>query len=78
MHDRALWSITYCFFLLRESLVPGVTLHLRLFLSPSNTVLFMKGNDDEAEVLDKKVQANSETASFCEESSGYGQCVIVD
>ena len=45
-------------------LVPGVTLHLRLFRSPNNTILFMKGADEEAKALDGKVQAVIEKASL--------------
>ena len=67
------------FFDCEKLLVPGVTLHLRLFRFPNNTMLFMKGTDDEAKALAGKVQAIFEKASFfCYESSGYGQCGIVD
>ena len=66
------------FFDCEKLLVPGVTLHLRFFRSPNNTMLLMKGTDDEAKELDGKVQAIIDKASFCEESSGYGQCEIVD
>ena len=45
-------------------LVPGVTLHLRLFRFPNNTILFMKGADEEAKALDGKVQAVIEKASL--------------
>ena len=47
-----------------KPLVPGVTLHLRLFRSPNNTLLFMKGTDAEAKALDAKVQAVIEKASL--------------
>ena len=50
------------FFDCEKLLVPGVTLHSRLFRSPNNTMLFMKGTDDEAKVLDGKVQAIIEKA----------------
>ena len=52
------------FFDCEKLLVPGVTLHLRLFRSPNNTMLFMKGTDDEAKALDGKVQAIIEKASL--------------
>ena len=45
-------------------LVPGVTLHLRLFQSPNNTILFIKGMDEEAKALDGKVQTVIEKASL--------------
>ena len=51
------------FFDCEKLLVPGVTLHLRLFRSPNNT-LFMKGTDEEAKALDGKVQAVIEKASL--------------
>ena len=37
-------------------LVPGVTLHLRLYRSPTNTLLSLNGSDDEAKALEGKVQ----------------------
>ena len=52
------------FFDCEKLLVPGVTLHLRLFRSPNNTLLFMKGTDEEAKALDGKVQAVIEKASL--------------
>ena len=45
-------------------MIPGVTLHLRLFRSPNNTLLLLKGTDDEAKVLDGKVQSVIEKASL--------------
>ena len=45
-------------------LIPGVILHLRLFRSLNNTLLFLKGTDDEAKVLDGKVQSVIEKASL--------------
>ena len=45
-------------------LIPGVTLHLRLFRSPNNTLLLLKGTDDEAKALDGKVQSVIEKASL--------------
>ena len=52
------------FFDCEKVLVPGVTLHLRLFRSPDNTLLFMNGTDEEAKALDGKVQAIIEKASL--------------
>ena len=52
------------FFDCEKLLVPDVTLHLRLFRSPNNTMLFMKGTNDEAKALDGKVQAINEQASL--------------
>ena len=52
------------FFDCEKLLVPGVTLHLRLFRSPNNTLLFMKGTDEEAKTLYGKVQAVIEKASL--------------
>ena len=52
------------FFDCEKILLPGVTLHLRLFRSPNNTMLFMNGTDDEAKALDGKVQAIIEKASL--------------
>ena len=45
-------------------LIPGVTLHLRLFRSPNKTLLFLKGTDDEAKALDCKVQSVIQKASL--------------
>ena len=45
-------------------LIPGVTLHLRLSRSPNNTLLSLKGTDDEAKALDGKVQSVIEKASL--------------
>ena len=45
-------------------LIPGVTLHLRLFRSPNNTLLLLKETDDEAKALDGKVQSVLEKASL--------------
>ena len=45
-------------------LIPGVTLHLRLFRSPKNTLRILKGTDDEAKALDGKVQSVIEKASL--------------
>ena len=45
-------------------MIPGVTLHLRLFRSPNNTLLLLKGTDDEAKALDGKVQSVIEKASL--------------
>ena len=45
-------------------LIPGVTLHLRLFRSPNNTLLLLKATDDEAKALDGKVQSVIEKASL--------------
>ena len=45
-------------------LVPGVTLHLRLYRSPTNTILFLNGSDDEAKALEGKVQGVIEKASL--------------
>ena len=52
------------FFDCEKLLVPGVTLHLRLFRSPNNTLPFMKGTDEEAKTLDGKVQAVIERVSL--------------
>ena len=52
------------FFDSEKLLVPGVTLHLRLFRSSNNTLLFMKGTDEEAKALDGKVPAVIEKASL--------------
>ena len=52
------------FFDCEKLLVPGVTLHLRFFRFPINTMLFMRGTDDEAKALDGKVQAIFEKASL--------------
>jgi len=40
------------FFYCEKLLVPGVTLHLRFFRSPNNTLLFMKSTDEKAKPLD--------------------------
>ena len=45
-------------------LIPGVTLHLRLFRPPNKTLLLLKGTDDEAKALDGKVQSVFEKASL--------------
>ena len=45
-------------------LVPGVTLHLRLYRSPTNTLLFLNGSDDDAKALEGKVQGVIEKASL--------------
>ena len=45
-------------------LILGVTHHLRLFRSPNNTLLLLKGTDDEAKALDGKVQSVIEKASL--------------
>ena len=45
-------------------LVPGVTLHLRLYRSPTNTLLSLNGSDDEAKALEGKVQGVIEKASL--------------
>ena len=47
----------------KKLLLPGATLHLRLFRSPNNTLLLLKGTDDEAKALDGKVQSVIEKAS---------------
>ena len=52
------------FFDCEKLLVPGVILHLHLFRSPNNIVLFMRGMDEEAKALDGKVQAVIEKASL--------------
>ena len=52
------------FFDCEKLLVPGVTPHLQLFPSPNNTMLFMKGTDDEVKALDGRLQAVIETASL--------------
>ena len=52
------------FFDREKLLVPGVTLHLRLFRSPNNTLFFMRGTDEEAKALYGKVQAVIEKASL--------------
>ena len=53
--------------------MPSVTLHLRLFRSPNNTMLFVKGTDDEAKALDGNVQAIIEKASLF-----VGKVVVTD
>lgn len=45
-------------------LLPGVTLHLRLYRSPNNTLLHLRGTDEEAKDLDGKVVAIVEKASL--------------
>ena len=45
-------------------LVPGVTLHLRLYRSPTNTLLSLNGSDNEAKTLEGKVQGVIEKASL--------------
>ena len=52
------------FFDCEKLLLPGVTLHVRLFRTPNNTMLFMERTDDEAKALDGKVQAIIEKASL--------------
>ena len=46
-------------------LVPGVTLHLRLYRSSTNTLLSLNGSDDEAKALEGKVQRVIEKTSLC-------------
>ena len=57
-------ELHFKFFDCEKLLVPGVTLHLRFFRSPKNTVFFMKGIDEEAKALDGKVQAIIEKTSL--------------
>ena len=45
-------------------MVPGVTLHPLLLRSANNTLLFVKGMDEEANPLDGKVKAVVEKASL--------------
>ena len=45
-------------------LIPGVTLHLRLFRSPNNTLLLLRGTKDEVKALDGKVQSVIEKPSL--------------
>ena len=52
------------FFDCEKLFVPGFTFHSRLLRSPNNTILFLKGIDDEAKALDGKVQAIIEKASL--------------
>ena len=45
-------------------MIPRVTLHWRLFRSPNNTLLSLKGADDEAKAVGGKVQSVIEKASL--------------
>ena len=45
-------------------LLPNVTLHVRLYRSPNNTLLHLKGTDDDAKNLDGKILAIVEKASL--------------
>ena len=45
-------------------LIPGFTLHLRLFGYPNNTLVFLKRTDDEAKAPDGKVQSVIEKTSL--------------
>ena len=45
-------------------LLPNVTLHVRLYRSPNNTVLHLKGTDDDAKNLDGKILPVVEKASL--------------
>ena len=44
--------LTLTFWTVRNFLLPNVTLHVRLYQSPNNTVLHLKGTDDDAKNLD--------------------------
>ena len=44
--------------------LPNVTLHIRLFRSPSNTIIHLKGTDDEAKAHEGKLLAIVEKASL--------------
>ena len=57
-------AIHFEFLECEKLLIPGVTLHLRLLRSSNNTLLLLKGADDEAKVLDGKVQLVIEKASL--------------
>ena len=45
-------------------LLPNVTLHIRLYRSPNNTIIHLKGTDDEAKAHDGKLLAIVEKASL--------------
>ena len=45
-------------------LLPNVTLHMRLYRSPSNTIIHLKGTDDEAKAHEGKLLAIVEKASL--------------
>ena len=44
--------------------MPNVTLQIRLYRSPNNTIIYLKGTDDEAKAQDGKLLAIVEKASF--------------
>ena len=44
--------------------LPNVTLHVRLYRSPNNTIIYLKGTDYEAKAHDGKVSAMAEKASL--------------
>lgn len=45
-------------------LLPNVTLHVRLYRAPNNTLLYLNGTDEQAKTLDGKVLAIVEKASL--------------
>ena len=45
-------------------LLPNVTLHIRLYRSPNNTIIHLKGTDDEGKAHDGKLLAIVEKASL--------------
>ena len=47
-----------------KHLLPNVTLKIRLYRSPNNTINYLKGTDDEVKAHDGKVLATVEEASL--------------